>query len=137
MEGSGRLQIVYERCAGLDVHKRTVVVTVLVSDEQDRARRETRTFGTMTDDLLALGEWLDDLGVTHVAMESTGVFWWPVFNLLEEGRSIVLVNPRHIKAVPGRKTDVKDSEWLADPARATACCAPASSRRSPSARCVS
>jgi transposase len=108
------MQVVYERCAGVDVHKRTVVVTVLVRDAQERTQKETRTFGTMTADLLALGEWLETLGVTHVAMESTGVFWWPVYNLLEEGRTILLVNPRHIKAVPGRKTDVKDSEWLAD-----------------------
>jgi len=68
----------------------------------------------MTDDLLALREWLDPLEVTPVAMESTGVYWWPVYHLVEEGRVIVLVNPRHITAVPGRKTDVKDSEWLAD-----------------------
>jgi transposase len=107
------MQVVYERCAGVDVHKRTVVVTVLLT-QQERVEKQTRTFGTMTDDLLALSEWLDTLGVTQVAMESTGVYWWPVYNLLEEGRAIVLVNPRHIKAVPGRKTDVKDSEWLAD-----------------------
>jgi transposase len=107
------MQVVYERCAGVDVHKRTVVVTVLLTHEE-RVEKQTRTFGTMTDDLLALSEWLDTLGITQVAMESTGVYWWPVYNLLEEGRTIVLVNPRHIKAVPGRKTDVKDSEWLAD-----------------------
>jgi transposase len=113
------MQVVYERCAGIDVHKRTVVVTVLVAvgpDVRENAavHKQTRTFGTMTADLLALAEWLEALGVTHVAMESTGVYWWPVYNLLEEGRTILLVNPRHIKAVPGRKTDVKDSEWLAD-----------------------
>jgi transposase len=115
------MQVVYERCAGIDVHKRTVVVTVLVevgvgagTSEKTATQKQTRTFATMTADLLALGEWLATLGVTHVAMESTGVYWWPVYNLLEEGRTILLVNPRHIKAVPGRKTDVKDSEWLAD-----------------------
>jgi transposase len=107
------MQVVNARCAGVDVHKRTVVVTVLLT-EPERVERQTRTFGTMTDDLLALSEWLDTLSVTHVAMESTGVYWWPVYNLLEAGRTILLVNPRHIKAVPGRKTDVKDSEWLAD-----------------------
>ncbi len=74
----------------------------------------TRTFGTMTAELLALDRWLDKQQVAHVAMESTGVYWYPVYNLLEEGRTVVLVNPQHMKAVPGRKTDVKDSEWLAD-----------------------
>jgi transposase len=107
------MRVVYERCAGVDVHKRTVVVTVLLTHEE-RVEKQTRTFGTMTDDLLALSEWLETLGVEQVAMESTGVYWWPVYNLLEDGCAIVLVNPRHIKAVPGRKTDVRDSEWLAD-----------------------
>lgn len=68
----------------------------------------------MTSDLLSLDEWLHELGVTVVAMESTGVLWHPIFNILEEGREIILVNAQHMKAVPGRKTDVKDSEWLAD-----------------------
>ncbi len=78
-------------------------------------QREVRTFGTMTADLLALSDWLGDLAVTQIALESTGVYWRPVFNLLEdETRTVVLVNPQHIKVVPGRKTDVKDSEWLAD-----------------------
>jgi transposase len=115
------MQVVYERCAGVDVHKRTVVVTILLTSAQGAPEKHTRTFGTMTGDLLALGEWLETVGVTHVAMESTGVYWWPVYNLLEEGCTILeegctilLVNPRHIKAVAGRKTDVKDSEWLAD-----------------------
>jgi transposase len=108
------MQVVYERCAGIDVHKRDVVVSVLLTPVEGPVRRETRTFGTMTADLLRLGEWLDELAVTHVALESTGVYWWPVYNLLEEEHSIVLVNPRHMRAVPGRKTDVKDSEWLAD-----------------------
>src|SRR3989442_2163751 len=77
-------------------------------------RKEVRTFGTMTADLLALGDWLAAQGVTHVAMESTGVYWKPVWNLLEERFTLLLVNARHVKAVPGRKTDVRDSEWLAD-----------------------
>jgi transposase len=106
------MQVAHERCAGIDVHKRTVVVTVLLT-RAERVEKQTRTFGTTTDDLLALSAWLDTLEVSQVAMESTGVYWWPVYNLLAEGRVIVLVNPRHIKAVPGRKTDVKDSEWLA------------------------
>jgi transposase len=108
------MQVVHERCSGLDVHKRTVVACVLLTQGDGRLERQVRTFGTMTADLLALGDWLDRFGVTHVALESTGVFWRPVFNILEDGRTIVLVNPRHLKHVPGRKTDVKDAEWLAD-----------------------
>jgi transposase len=103
--------VVYERCAGMDVHKRTVVVTILLTPPQDApekvVEKQTRTFGTMTADLVALSEWLEALGVTHVARESTGGYWWPVDTLLEEGRTILLVNPRHIKAVPGRQTEVK------------------------------
>ncbi len=108
------MQVVYARCAGIDVHKKTVVVTVMLTAESGRMAQETRTFATMTADLLALDVWLEEQGVTHVAMESTGVYWYPVYNLLEQDRTILLVNPQHIKAVPGRKTDVKDSEWLAD-----------------------
>jgi transposase len=108
------MHLVHERCVGLDVHKRTVVACVLITQPEGTCQREVRTFSTMTADLLALGDWLDALRVSVVALESTGVYWRPVFNLLEEGRTLILVNPQHIKAVPGRKTDVKDSEWLAD-----------------------
>lgn len=108
------MQVVHERCAGLDVHKRTVVACVLLTQPDGTVQREVRTFATMTAELLALADWLDSQRVTHVARESTGVFWKPVFNLLEDGRTIVLVNPQHMRAVPGRKTDVKDAEWLAD-----------------------
>jgi transposase len=108
------MQVVHERCAGLDVHKRTVVACVLLTQPDGTVQREVRTFSTMTAELLALADWLDGQRVTQVALESTGVFWKPVFNLLEDGCTIVLVNPQHIKAVPGRKTDVKDAEWLAD-----------------------
>jgi transposase len=104
------MRVVHERCCGLDVHKRTVVACVLSPDGQ-----QTRTFGTMTRDLLALGEWLQSLDVGHVAMESTGVFWQPIYNVLEDnGLDVLVANARHIKAVPGRKTDVKDAEWIAD-----------------------
>jgi transposase len=104
------VQVVYERCCGLDVHKRTVVACVRTA-----AGQQTRTFGTATAELLALGNWLTEQRVTHVAMESTGVYWQPVYNLLESLDLVVLVvNAQHIKAVPGRKTDVKDAEWLAD-----------------------
>ncbi len=108
------MKILYERCAGLDVHKKTVVACVLVFEGAREVRHETRTFGTMTADLLALSDWLTAWGCTHVAMESTGDYWKPVFNLLEGAFEVLLVNPQHVKAVPGRKTDVKDAEWLAE-----------------------
>jgi transposase len=108
------MHVLYPRCCGLDIHKKTVVACVLLTDPDGAIHRVVRTFGTMTADLLALGDWLSLQEVTHVAMESTGVLWRPVFNVLEEGRTLILVNAQHIKAVPGHKTDVKDSEWLAE-----------------------
>jgi transposase len=108
------MEVLHVRCAGLDVHKRSVVACLLLTQPDGSVQREVRTFGTMTADLLALSDWLDVWGIAVVALESTGVFWRPVFNLLEEGHEIVLVNPQHMKAVPGRKTDVKDAAWLAD-----------------------
>jgi transposase len=93
---------------------KTVVVCVLITREDGTVEKHIRTFSTMTTDLLALDEWLRGLQVEHVVMESTGVFWHPIYNLLEEGRTILLVNPQHMRAVPGHKTDVKDAEWLAD-----------------------
>jgi len=104
------MRAIYERCCGLDVHKKTVVACRRTPEGS-----QTRSFGTMTDDLLRLREWLLEGGVTHVAMESTGVYWKPVFNLLEDhGMELLVVNARHVKAVPGRKTDIKDAEWLAE-----------------------
>jgi transposase len=103
------MQVMYERCAGLDVHKKTVVAWVLTP-----AGQETRTFATMTADLLALADWLLACGCTHVAIESTGDYWKPVFNILEGTCEVILVNAQHVKAVPGRKTDVKDAAWLAE-----------------------
>ncbi len=103
------MEILYRCCAGLDVHVKTVVACLI-----KEGKRTTRTYSTMTDDLLALLDWLVAEGCTHVAIESTGVYWRPVFNLLEGQLEVILVNARHIKAVPGRKTDVKDSEWLAE-----------------------
>ncbi len=108
------MHVVHERCCGLDVHKTSVVACLLVAEGEGRSRKEVRTFGTMTADILALADWLAEQGVTHVAMESTGVYWKPIWNLLEDQFSLLLVNARHIKAVPGRKTDVRDSEWIAD-----------------------
>ena len=108
------MQVIYERCCGLDVHKASVVACVLLSAPDGPPRKELRTFGTMTDDVLALADWLAGLGVTHVALESTGVYWQPIWNLLEGQVALLLVNPQHLQAVPGRKTDVKDAEWLAE-----------------------
>lgn len=103
------MEVVYERCCGLDVHKKTVVACVMTAEV-----KETRTFATMTKDLLALADWLAQHRVTRVAMESTSVYWQPVYNLLETDFTLLVVNAQHIKAVPGRKTDVKDAEWIAD-----------------------
>jgi transposase len=109
------MQVIHHRCAGLDVHKRTVVACVLVTQPDGTAQREVRTFGTMTADLGALSAWLRERRVERVVLESTGVFWWPVFTLLEEGgHAVLLVNPQQVRQMPGRKTDVKDAEWLAD-----------------------
>ena len=108
------MQVVHERCCGLDVHKKTVVACILITLANGEVQRHIRTFSTMTAGLLALSDWLESLAVTVIAMESTGIYWRPVFNLLEEGRSVILVNAQHMKAIPGRKTDIKDSEWLAD-----------------------
>jgi transposase len=107
------METLYPRCAGIDVHKSNVVVCVRRGDQPGKPFEEVRTFSTMTRDLLALGDWLAGHGVTHVAMESTGVYWKPVFNLLEGRFEVILVNAEHIKQVPGRKTDVKDCAWIA------------------------
>jgi transposase len=108
------MQVVYERCCGLDVHKATVVACRITPGADGQPTKAIRTFGTMTADLLALGDWLAEAGCTHVALESSGVYWKPLYNLLEDRFALRLVNAQHIKAVPGRKTDVKDCEWLAD-----------------------
>ena len=100
---------IIERCCGLDVHKKSVVACAVTPEGQ-----EVRTFRTMTKDLLELSDWLKDHRVTHAAMESTGVYWKPVYNLLEADFTVWVVNAHHMKAVPGRKTDVKDAEWIAD-----------------------
>ncbi len=108
------MEVLYERCCGLDIHKRTVVACLVTPDATGRVHKEVRTFGTMTDELLALGDWLAEAGCTHMAMEGTGVYWKPIYNLLEGQFHLILANAQHIKAVPGRKTDVKDCEWIAD-----------------------
>jgi len=107
------VQVIYERCCGLDVHKRTITACVLKWLGGDW-KKEIRQFGTMTHDLLALSDWLVREGCTHVAMESTGVYWKPVYNILEGQFELLVVNAQHLKAVPGRKTDVRDAEWIAE-----------------------
>jgi len=107
------MDVVHPRCCGLDVHKRLVVACVLISGTPGRPRREVRTFGTLTDELRALADWLAAEGVTHVAREATGSYWKPIWNLLEGSFDLLLANAQHIKAVPGRKTDVQDAEWIA------------------------
>jgi transposase len=108
------MDVVYQQCCGLDVHKTSVVACLLIASSAGEVVRTVRTFGTMTEDLLALSDWLAEATCTHVAMESTGVYWKPIWNLLEEGEGVLLVNPRDSKAVPGRKTDLTDAEWIAD-----------------------
>jgi transposase len=107
------MEVVYPRCSGLDVHKRFAVACLSVIEKGER-HKELRQFSTMTNEILAMKEWLKAAGCTHIAMESTGVYWKPIFHLLEGEFEIVLVNAQHMKAVPGRKTDIKDADWIAD-----------------------
>jgi transposase len=108
------MEVLYPCCCGLDVHKRSITACVLWAEANGRVRKQKRRFGTYTQDLERLAAWLQESGVTHVAMESTGVYWKPVFNVLEGRFELMVVNAQHIKAVPGRKTDQRDSEWIAD-----------------------
>jgi transposase len=108
------MDVLYERCAGLDVHKDTVVACVRVTAGGGEARREVRTFATTTRGLGELSDWMAEQGCTHVAMEATGVYWKPVWHVLEEGFELVLANAAHIRNVPGRKTDINDATWIAD-----------------------
>ncbi|WP_245632955.1 IS110 family transposase [Alicyclobacillus kakegawensis] len=108
------MEAILERCAGLDVHQESIVACVLVGPLDRSPKSEIRTFGTMVDDLLALADWLSETGCTHVAMESTGIYWKPVWNVLEAfDFELLLANAHHIKNLPGRKTDMKDAEWIA------------------------
>jgi Transposase len=111
--GGRAMEVVYPRCSGLDVHKRFVVACLSLIERGQR-HKELRQFSTMSNEILLLKEWLKTSGCTHIAMESTGVYWKPLFHLLEGEFEMVLVNAQHMKAVPGRKTEVKDAEWIAD-----------------------
>ena len=105
------MEVVYERCCGIDVHKNMLMVCIFTSVR----KKEIRKFGTMTEDIRQLAEWIRETKCQVAAMESTGVYWKPVYNIFEsEGIKLIVVNAQHIKAVPGRKTDVKDAEWIAD-----------------------
>ena len=108
------MEVVHNLCCGLDVHKKTVVACLVTPGRGGQPTREVRTFSTMTRELLALSDWLLEASCTHAAMESTGSYWKPVYNLLEGSFELLVVNAQHMKAVPGRKTDVKDAEWIAD-----------------------
>jgi len=107
------MEVLHRRCAGLDVHQQSVVACIRVVDA-DRVKSEVRTFDTTTSGLLSLSSWLEEHACTHVAMEATGVYWKPVWHVLEQSCQLVLANASHVKGMPGRKTDVKDAEWLAD-----------------------
>jgi transposase len=115
--GAGRKESIMEtitpRCAGLDVHKESVEACVRRIEANGRFHQETRRWATMTRDLQAMADWMAAEGVTHVAMESTGVFWKPIYNILENRFTVLLVNARHLKQVPGRKSDVRDCQWIA------------------------
>jgi transposase len=108
------MYVVYAHCCGLDVHKKTITACLLIAEAGGKGQSEIRRFGTMTCDLLELADWLHGHHVTQVAMESTGVYWKPVWNILEGQFEVILVNAQHIKAVPGRKTDIKDCQWIAE-----------------------
>ena len=108
------MEILYKSCCGLDVHKKMIVACLRQTDEAGKVGKQVRTFSTTTSELLTLSDWLVEAGCTHVAMEATGVYWKPVYNILEGQVELLVVNAQHIKAVPGRKTDVKDAEWIAE-----------------------
>ena len=107
------MDTIYAKVAGLDVHQKFITVAVRCHLETGKTFAEVRTYGTMTRDLRAMADYLQALGVTHVALESTGVLWKPVWNILDGRFQLLLVNPRHVKQVPGRKSEASDAEWIA------------------------
>lgn len=106
------MDAIFERCCGIDVHKKTIAVCLMVGSAGQKPKTTIKSFGTMTHELIACRDWLASEGCTHVVLESTGVYWKPVFNVLEQRMEVVLANARHVKNVPGRKTDVRDCQWL-------------------------
>ena len=109
-----RMKVEYRCCAGLDVHKRTAVACVLEGELGKDPVSETKSFGTTTAEVMEMLGWLQEHGVTHVAMEATGNYWMPIYNLLEGHFELIVANAAHMKAVPGRKSDVQDAEWIAE-----------------------
>ena len=107
------MEVLHSRCCGIDIHKRSITVCVLIREAGRKEQKHLREFATTTSQILNCADWLRSLGVTHVAMESTGVYWRPVWNLLEGQFDLLLANATHMRNVPGRKTDIKDSEWIA------------------------
>ena len=107
------MEVLYPRCAGLDVHQQAVVACARIASGST-VQQEVRTFGTATGDLLALVDWLTAHGCTHVAMESTGVYWKPIWHVLEGHFELILANALQTRSVPGRKSDVNDATWIAD-----------------------
>jgi len=107
------MQAIIERCCGIDVHKKTITVCLMIAEASKTPCQTIKTFSTMTEDLLACRDWLISEGCTHAVVESSGVYWKPLFNVLEDAIEVAVATARHIKNVPGRKTDVKDCEWLA------------------------
>lgn len=108
------MELVYRYCCGIDIHKKMIVACLITETESGQRHKELRPFRTVTSELLELLDWLKAAECTHVAMESTGVSWKPIYNILEGHFELLVVNAQHIKAVPGRKTDVRDAEWIAD-----------------------
>ena len=108
------MELLYQRCCGLDIHKKMLVACLIIVTADGKRHKEIRSFRTVTQDLLQLLDWLKAAGCTHVAMEATGVYWRPIYNILEGHFELLVVNAQHIKAVPGQKTDVHDAEWIAD-----------------------
>ena len=108
------MELLYQRCCGLDIHKKMLVACLIIVTADGKRHKEIRSFRTVTQDLLQLLDWLKAAGCTHVAMEATGVYWRPIYNILEGYFELLVVNAQHIKAVPGHKTDVHDAEWIAD-----------------------
>jgi transposase len=108
------MRVMYERCCGLDIHKKSIVACRVIPGPEGEWRREACTFGTTNRDLLQLADWLKEEKATHVAMESTEIYWKPVYNLLEGQFEVLVVNAQRLRVVPGRKTDAKDAEWIAE-----------------------
>jgi transposase len=108
------MEMAYQCCTGLDIHKKDVKACLITTGQDGEVHKEIRTYPTKTEDLLQMRDWLKEAGCTRIAMESTGVYWKPIYNLLEGHFELVVVNPQYVKALRGHKTDVKDAEWIAD-----------------------